>query len=250
MGEKAAMKLKDGLFYLVVYGPGYGESIVLRDPGGTWVIVDGCLTNGRSPAAEILREHDASWSSVVITHPHRDHALGLDTVLGRPGDGLIGCVAPSVAEPRAWSQTVDGERHVREGTVEHVLAAIHDRWTHSPECKWEMRCGESKNVGDLTLTVLHPDDATVAARPTDPNRLSSALLVTWRHVHLLLGGDVVADDWTQVGSTFREMGAHQGMKLPHHGSCGAVHDCWGEGVAQRTGIATPNNRGHNRPRFD
>ncbi len=121
------MKLRDGLLYLIVYGPGYGESVVLRDPAGTWIVIDGCVIDGRSPAAELLREHEAAWSCVILTHPHLDHALGLDRVLEQPGAGPIACAAPAVRRPETWLHSADAETHLREGTVEHVLATIQDR---------------------------------------------------------------------------------------------------------------------------
>jgi len=46
------MNFRKGLLYLIVYGPGFGESIVLRDPAGAWIVVDGCLANGGSPPTE------------------------------------------------------------------------------------------------------------------------------------------------------------------------------------------------------
>lgn len=79
------MKLRDELLYLIVYGPGFGESSVLREPEGSWVVLDGCLARNRSCPAELLAQHGAAWSGIILTHPHRDHALGLDSVLDRPG---------------------------------------------------------------------------------------------------------------------------------------------------------------------
>ncbi len=48
-------ELEDGLLYCIVFGPGFGESILLRNPEHDWVVVDGCRYprkgNGVSPAA-------------------------------------------------------------------------------------------------------------------------------------------------------------------------------------------------------
>lgn len=244
------MKLRAGLLYLIVYGPGYGESVILRDPAGTWIVIDGCVVDGRSPAAELLREHQAAWSCVILTHPHLDHAIGLDGVLELPGSGPIGCTAPAVRPPQAWLTSADAERHLREGTVGHVLATIHDRWTSRSGCRWEMRRGDERRWGELTLTVLHPDESTIATRPSNPNRLSSGLLADWRGLRLLLGADVIAEDWEGVAASVGRLASHRALKFPHHGAAGAVHASWGAGTKDRLWVVTPYNRGHKLPRFD
>lgn len=244
------MNLRDELFYLIVYGPGFGESVVLRVPGSTWLVVDGCVANGRSPAAELLAQHDATWSGVVLTHPHLDHALGLDSVLDHSGEGPIGCAAPRLRDPRAWQASQDPEKHLREGTVEHVLSVIHDRWASNPSCRWEMNRGDVRSIGELELTVLHPPPELVSNPPDDANRLSTALHVKWKGIRLLLGADVVSIDWADIASSFAELNEHAVLKFPHHGSQGAVHDWWGEGRRDRLWVMTPYNRPPKIPRYE
>lgn len=244
------MKLRQDLLYVIVYGPGFGESIVIRAPEGEWLVVDGCTANGQSPPAALIAEHDASWSCAVLTHPHLDHALGLDAVLERPGSGPIGCADPRLRAPEAWQSSQDADRQLREGTVEHVLAVIHDRWTSDPSCRWEMKRGDRKEIGNLRVTVLHPDYVVLADPPADPNRLSTALLVAWHDVRLLLGSDVVAEDWGEISTVFPGLSEHETLKFPHHGSEGAVHSSWGEGPKERLWIMTPWNRGKKLPRYE
>jgi hypothetical protein len=244
------MNLQDDVLYVIVYGPGFGESIVLRDPAGTWVVVDGCLAKEKSPTAELLVEHDAEWSGVVLTHPHADHALGLDSVLEQQGGGPIGCAAPRLRDPRTWQASQDPTTHLREGTVEHVLSVIHDRWTSDPACRWEMKRGDVRCFGQLELTVLHPDEELVANPPDDPNRLSTALQVKWNDVWLLLGSDVVSIDWQDIAAGFDGLDRHTALKFPHHGSEGAVDASWGEGENNRFWMMTPYNRGRKLPRYE
>lgn len=244
------MNLRHDLLYLIVYGPGFGESIVLRDSVGTWIVVDGCLANGKSSPAELLAQHDAAWSGVVLTHPHMDHALGLDSVLEHRGSGPIGCAAPTLRDPEVWQKSQDPEAHLREGAVEHVLSVIQDRWTADPECRWEMNRGDVRRFGELELTVLHPHQELAANHPTVPNRLSTALLVTWRDVRLLLGADVPSLDWENIAEDFDGLGRHAALKFPHHASAGSVHVSWGRGPRNRIWIVTPYNRGQKLPRYE
>lgn len=233
------MNLRDGLLYLVVFGPGVGESIVVRAPSGVWIVIDGCTSQGKSFPAECLRDHAASWSAVVLTHRHLDHADGLDAVLDSPGAGLVGCADPRVAEPTSWEGSADAGEQFNMGKVEHVLAAIRKRWQDTPESQWRIRRGHERVVGGVTLLALHPDEQTVARHPEDPNRLASAILVSWKDVRLLLGSDTVAADWAAIAEEYPEISRTHGVKMPHHGSMGAVHESWGEGPPDRLWVCTP-----------
>ena len=72
---------------------------------------------------------------------------------------LVGCTAPSVLDPSLWDESPDARTVLIEGTLQHVLAAIHDRWTKDPASRWEISRGQQTAVGDMTLAVLHPDQA-------------------------------------------------------------------------------------------
>jgi hypothetical protein len=244
------MKLEPGLLYMIVYGPGFGETIVVREPQGIWVVIDGCLLRGRSPAADLLRRHEASWSCVILTHPHEDHVLGLPEVLECPGEGPIGCVAPRAGDPRGWTRSTDPERHLRQGTMEQVLAMILERWRLRPSCRWELQRGQVRELGELALSVLHPPAKREIFLSGDPNRLSSALLLCWHDVRLLLGADTVAVDWEEIGQGDLDVARHHACKVPHHGALGAAHDAWGEGCSSRAWIVTPFNRGRKLPSFE
>ncbi|MEW6756554.1 MAG: MBL fold metallo-hydrolase [Candidatus Latescibacterota bacterium] len=152
------MRLQPGLLYLVVYGPGFGESVLVRVPPDTWLVVDGCTIGGRSPAARLLADQQAEWSCVVLTHPHLDHVLGLDGVREVSGSGPIGCAVPGALDPRLWADSIDASEQLGNGVLEHVMAAIHDRWTADPACRWDMRRGDRRTVGEMEVEVLHPDD--------------------------------------------------------------------------------------------
>ena len=242
--------LRGDLLYLVVFGPGYGESIVVHAPPDTWLVVDGCTVDGDSPVRRLLADSDAAWSCVVLTHPHRDHARGLDMVLAGRGGGPIGCADPRVDDPGRWARSTDPEVHLDYGAVEQVMAVIHDRWTSDPNCRWLLRRGDRRTIGDLGLRVLHPSEGDVTEyQAGDPNRLASALEVTWKGVRLLLGSDVVYDDWEAIHGEFGSLAGHHALKFPHHGSIGSCHSTYGDGASGRTWIVTPFASGRLLPRF-
>ncbi|GAA3904713.1 hypothetical protein GCM10022228_13650 [Halomonas cibimaris] len=251
------MKLRDDLFYLIVFGPGFGESIVLRTPETGWVVVDGCRLpgagEGQSPAVKLLQQHEAQWSAVVLTHPHLDHASGLDDVLAHGGNGPIGCYPHPLGLPQSGNTADDPEAAYRAGSVEQVLAAIHDCWEQNPETRWEIKRDTSRTVGPLRLTALHPDSNAVrqAEVSGNRNRLSTVLLAEWKNCRLLLGADAEATDWASIAEEYPDLAAHTALKYPHHGSAGAWHAAYAtENDGAATWLMTPYNRGHKLPRFE
>ena len=73
---------KDSEFELSLFGPGYGECIVLHIGGGKWVIVDSfCGSNSTPRAIRYLEEVGVnpkeSVCLIVATHWHDDHIRGM-----------------------------------------------------------------------------------------------------------------------------------------------------------------------------
>src|SRR5882672_1091181 len=135
--------LDDQLLHVFVIGPGVGESIVVRIPGGHWIVVDGCMVGreGSAPLA-LLRHYGVDRiQAAILTHPHMDHARGFSDLLGSEAVhcALVGCVDGWQSEPTLYAKEAerreseaafeaDPERKIRHGAVEHALAAIRSRW--------------------------------------------------------------------------------------------------------------------------
>jgi hypothetical protein len=74
---------------ITIFGPRYGESVVLHIPEIGWGIIDSCVAkisgNRIVPALEylmdILTNPYPKLAFVVLTHPHEDHYKGLDDIL-------------------------------------------------------------------------------------------------------------------------------------------------------------------------
>ena len=213
--------LQDGLLYAIVFGPGVGESIVLRIPPSSWVVVDGLLREDVSPAARLLRELDVEWSAVVLTHDHQDHGPGLASVLSHKGRGPVGCSRPFIAAWRAKRQSGDGKQLFDLGAAEDTLSKIDQRWLDDEDSEWDLKPRAERMIGGARLTALWPDEALLPEyAPGRENMFSTPLLVEWEGVRLLLGADLPADQWADVGKLFhdRELGNHALFKVAHHGS--------------------------------
>jgi hypothetical protein len=249
------LMLKDlhpDLFYAIVFGPGFGESIVLRIPPSHWVVVDGLIVDDVSPAAELLSALDVEWSGVVLTHDHEDHAPGLASVLSLNGSGPIGCATPFVLSDRQRRESADGKKLFDEGLSEDTLAKIDQRWTDDPATKWELKSGESRQIGNADLKALWPDTKSLPAyRNGLENRFSTPLLVTWKRLRLLLGADLPAQEWGKVGGMFSGLGDHCMFKVAHHCSSSSISDVYAplDHPERRTWICTPFSKSR-LPRFD
>ena len=69
-------------FEVVLFGPGYGESIVLHIGFGSWVIVDSCINDAGKPRAleylESIGVNPAQGVELIVaTHWHDDHIRGM-----------------------------------------------------------------------------------------------------------------------------------------------------------------------------
>src|SRR5450759_4755041 len=100
---------------VVVFGPGYGESIVLRagtDDGRVWGVVD-CARRERrgesvNPAYDLLAAHDGRPSLVLLTHPHADHTAGMAAIIERAMPGAtIACIEPLLEAPSPYAPPAD-----------------------------------------------------------------------------------------------------------------------------------------------
>jgi hypothetical protein len=72
---------------ITVFGPGYGESIVLHVPGIGWGVIDSCeVRKHPTPLAlhyllNLLSPPYPKLAFVLLTHPHEDHYKGLDKII-------------------------------------------------------------------------------------------------------------------------------------------------------------------------
>ncbi|CUR54219.1 DNA internalization-related competence protein ComEC/Rec2 [metagenome] len=185
---------------MVVCDVGQGDAIVLRAGAGAAVVVDagpdpdavdGCLTRLGVRRVPL----------VVLTHFHADHVAGLPGVVSGRQVGAVEVTA--LAEPLSNVHAVLAET---EGVATVRVPSY----------------GETQVIGDLTLQVLGPASAEVAAGAfeddgTGPNNASLVLLVEVHGLRILLTGDVEPEAQRALSTAWPELSVDV-LKVPHHGS--------------------------------
>lgn len=83
---------------LLLFGPGYGECVLVHLGADEWLIVDSCLDrSGHQPALHHLDRIGATPETdvrlVVATHWHDDHVAGLGEVVQRCASAEFACAA-------------------------------------------------------------------------------------------------------------------------------------------------------------
>ncbi|NLV43210.1 MAG: DNA internalization-related competence protein ComEC/Rec2 [Candidatus Hydrogenedentes bacterium] len=200
---------------------GTGDSIFLRTPGGTTLLVDGGDVSEYTDAGErvvvpFLRANGIRrLDYVVVTHPDRDHIGGLFHVLDHipVGTVLMGPEGGEVSElERAFL-----EKCTARGVPVRRLAR-----------------GDSIPVEDAEILVRHPTAEWVARHKGNNNSL--VLQVAWPGISVLLPGDV-EEEAEAVLIAGPELGAAI-LKAPHHGSPTSSSEAFLEGVGPAVAIAS------------
>jgi competence protein ComEC len=204
---------------------GQGDAILLQDPAGSAVLIDG----GPPEAADdILRALRAlrilALDVVVATHADADHIGGLSAVL----DSMpVGAFAHRVAEGGPlWLELLKTARHRRVPVL-------------TPSA------GDRLSLGGSGLTVLGP----LAQGPQSDNAGSLVLRWDTSGGRVLLTGDAGLEAEAALEPWGADLRAEV-LKVGHHGSADATGAAWLEAVRPRLALIScgRNNRfGHPSP---
>ena len=165
-----------------IFGPGYGECIVLHLGGGTWAVVDSCLDpiSNQPVALHYLSSLGINAAKavllVVATHWHDDHMQGLGRVFKSTVNARFSCSAalrpPEITTLLAtWAGTrfLSGGSGIDE--LHEILTEVRNRKDGSrypaPKLAIEGKClwpgpGDS-NPLQTFVRCLSPSDAGVVA---------------------------------------------------------------------------------------
>jgi len=233
-------QLDPDLLYMFVLGPCKGETVLLRVPPGHWMVIDSFKAGThRRPAAEpIITKYGGQVEVLALTHPHADHFEGFIDLIDRYDKAMLGCVHPRDSRGTR-DLSADPITLLKEG-AKPAYTRIWYEWEQNHARRQTTFRGDNWNVGEATVTSLHP------VRPVnprqwsdDPNTISSAMLVVWHDLRILLGADVPSSEWPGIADAFSDLNHHAAMKVPHHGSREAIHPSYANGDRGRFWVITP-----------
>jgi Metallo-beta-lactamase superfamily len=246
-----------------VFGPGYGECIVLHLGFNDWLVVDSCIDakTGRPVAISYLEalgiDLATSVRIVVATHWDDDHVNGLSEVFRTTQQAKFACsAAMSSHEFTALVAAWRPSRYLPGGSgIDEFWDILHElkRRAASTSYPTPVRASDQKVIWErpeprkAEVRALSPSDAAEAAAIArfsdavagaakerrrlpriEDNHASVVLSVRLAGVNVLLGSDlqVRADrglGWLAVVDGHAGVVLHGAIKLPHHGSSNGYH---------------------------
>jgi glyoxylase-like metal-dependent hydrolase (beta-lactamase superfamily II) len=248
------MNKVDDALNLWVFGPGFGEFVVVHVPPDGWLAIDGCVANKESWPQRFFEDLDFIPTHVLLTHPHQDHAAGIvELIDDATGDELstwprLGVLEPYVATPAV----PDVELGFHGQDANGVLTAMRTRWTRRPACKWSLTVGSREQIGTGKALVLSPEPGPGSR---DPNERATALELVWQNTRLVIGADLVetpGHGWSRALHRRPQARQYHALKVPHHGSPAALHVPLlqrQEGEDEAAYVLTPYSKGHKLPDF-
>lgn len=266
-----------------VFGPGYGESLVLHLGDGRWMVVDSCLDpeSGRAATLDYLErigvDPARDVAMVLATHWHDDHVRGLgevaevcrgarflcssalhsDEFLALTQSNVLGAER-TTSGVREFARILEvlkerkGAGHTNAGPAFVLENTIVDRSSHCEVTALSPSSAAIERAMSAIASML-PEQRRPHLRIGAPskNEGSVALWVSGRAGRALLAADVereAADDrgWGAVLALSPATSGRAGiLKVPHHGSeSGHDQRIWDELLeADPQAFLTPWSRG-------
>lgn len=253
--------LRRDWIHVFVAGPGQGEGIAIALPKRGWLLIDGCGTGERFPLEEIVKRwrgpaEEDPIHAMVLTHPHHDHVEGFAELIDALQPERIAVTAgqaPGETLLRTTRALLGGRAGENtHGTLlsQKVLAAIValERWEEkNPGCLLGLTEGQTLLTHEcvsicaraphvIGLTRFLKKQGLERRLQQEANHISLVLELRFGNLCLLLTGDLpylrgpkggeIPTGWSAVSARHPHLGAHQGLKIPHHGSAEAMHPGW------------------------
>lgn len=243
---------------LSLFGPGFGESLVMHVGSGNWLLVDSCIDASNNVPAALYYFHQmgidpaVAVKRVVVTHWHDDHVRGIGKVL-RACRGAKVCI-PMALHQRDFVKAVVSIDETFVGSATSGVSEIRQVF-ESEQMKtgpilagentviWSEKGASLAHAADVELRALSPSGlqgvavlhsfAQLAGKAllggrtprSGSNDLSIAAWLSCGKQTVLLGADLEvhsnpACGWTAVLALANQLpgGKASVIKIPHHGS--------------------------------
>ncbi len=193
---------------VTVLDVGQGDSILVDFPNGQAMLIDGGgvvgspVDPGKRVLIPVLRaRRRAGLSTVVLSHPHPDHFIGLASVV------------PTIGLQQMWD-TGQGERHGAGPTYDRLITGLRERGV--PILRPGDLCGQKWSFGQATVRVLGPCPDIDDHRHANDNSL--ILHIRLGHRSALLVGDAERPQEADLLELDPDLLKADLLKVGHHGS--------------------------------
>lgn len=230
------------LLYVIVFGPGRGETVLIHVPRGRWIVIDSFRAGAFPASSRAIAKYGGEVDLLIATHPHFDHCGGFVDLIDRFPDARIGCVHP--AEEDVLPNVPNDPLAMAGIEARKTYDRIWDEWEKNNAKKWLTIRDSSWSFDNGFIRTLHPPAPTSRSdwSKARVNELSSAMWLEWHQTRVLLGADVTKSSWPDIASSYPFINRHDAMKIPHHGSNEAIDDSFGDGRDDRFWLLTPYAR--------
>ncbi len=246
---------EDDEFELALFGPGYGECIVMHIGCGEWIIVDSCIDFDEEEPIALRYLEDIgikpadSVAMVVVTHWHDDHIRGLARIMQTCPTANFCCAAVlrqkeflaqmEALEGNHFSSAGSGLREIHDvlslllSRKKKPIYALSNRLVFKRDaCRlWALSPGDRVfQTFLMSVKDLIPNKGENKTRipSLSPNEASVVLWVECGRTSLLLGADLDIPGWVAIlEDSTAPTGKSSVFKIPHHGSKNAnEQDVW------------------------
>lgn len=243
---------------ITIFGPGYGECILLHVGGGNWIIVDSCRdpqTNG--PVAlsylDALKIKHECIKLIVLTHWHDDHCAGISDIyssataaklsfayalagidfyqlvkrFSKQSDSIVGSKVSEIA--RCLDISANTKRSIRSAQQgKPLLKMLPEESGHGKVCLVTALSPSDSAEQDFLVEIASQRpkflESKRAADGSGRNDISVVLWVSIGDLNILLGADMEHHPndkmgWGAIiGADNIPPGKASVVKVPHHGA--------------------------------
>lgn len=238
-----------------VFGPGYGECILIHTSDNEWIIVDSCIDFvSREPAAmqylsSIGVKPNEAVKFIIASHWHDDHIRGMSAIVNSCKNATFICPSAMLSEEffaviRAYAakpQMTSGMNELYQVILCLEKNQRYVKYASEGKLLWKKdgssgRCCEiySLSPSDASMRLanigvsrnLFPSEKTHKKDivPVNPNHFATVIWINMGDISILLGSDLEntsSDDtgWSAIiNSSVRPNKFASIFKVPHHGS--------------------------------
>lgn len=205
-----------------VFGPGYGESILLHLGYNNWFIVDSCIdpiSNEPAPLIylnQINVNPSNSVKQVIATHWHDDHIRGFGKLVENCSSAEFVCSGALKSDEFLSLVSLYGNRSMMENTgVEEMSKSItvlqkrkrylgkrfvSPKFATAGRCLWRNSFGNSHSQYECSIHSLSPSDAAILGAYLDIDRLLPAVKEPKRRIMSTTPNHAAVALWVSIGN--------------------------------------------------